>query len=291
MLKWLLKKNVDDLMEEGEYLQAMAAIHEELAKSPPPLRARPLREKLVQVLVHLGELPSAEQLLTELIDEYLKEHQVARAIALQKRLAELRGEESEAGVAALAAFVAPRQPPRPPQGDLIEAPADLNVDDVPAVVEVPPEQAALAATPLFGDFSQEELAAVIREMRLLLCEPGEVVMVEGEPTRSLFVLTQGVVRVYVRSRTGESVQVREIEGVAFFGEISIVSERPRTATITCKTRCELLVLSAHSLLEIARTHPRVERVLREFCERRAGSAEERAARAGEPPPRAGRSAR
>lgn len=274
MLKWFVKKNADDFMADGDYLQAMAAIHEELAKSPAPERARLLREKLVDVLLHLDETPSAVQLLRELIGEYMREHQLVRAIALQKRLARIRGEAIEDEVASLMSEVGPSAAP-PPADERIEAPADLLEGLEGAAT---PEQRALAATPLFGDFSREELEAVVREMTLRTLEPGELVMVEGEPTRSLFVLARGVVRVYVRSGAGDSVQVREMEAVAFFGEVSIVYDMPRTATITCKTRCELLVLSAESLLEIARSHPRVREVLKDFCDRRAGSPEEVAAR-------------
>ena len=305
MFKWLLRKNIEDLIDEGEYAQAVSAIHDELAKNPPPFRSRPLRERLAEVLAFIGETPSSIELLRELIHEYLREHQTAKAIALQKKILELSPEGNEADeemvlIAAAAAQEASDVPqddlPEPTVDDLIELTSDIVLDDgwdqtevAEETVRVPPPTgavaepgAALATTPLFGDFSSDELQAVIREMKLLTLDPGEVVMVEGDTTRSLYVLTHGTVQVYVRSEAGRSVKMREIDGVAFFGEISIVSNVARTATITCKSRCDLLELDLASVLKIAVKHPRVKQVLKEFCERRSGSPEEVEARKGQP---------
>jgi cAMP-dependent protein kinase regulator len=65
---------------------------------------------------------------------------------------------------------------------------------------------------------------------------------------------------------------------SFFGEISILSGKPRTATVTASTRCELLELDRKSLDAIAAIHPRVRDVLTRFHRQRAMSAEEARAR-------------
>ena len=64
-----------------------------------------------------------------------------------------------------------------------------------------------------------------------------------------------------------------IEG-AFFGEISLLDGKPRTATITAGTRCELLELDRTALDSISNEHPEVRRVLQEFHDLRVGCAEE-----------------
>jgi len=52
---------------------------------------------------------------------------------------------------------------------------------------------APVTSPLFGDFTEEELCAVIGCLELLTFQPGDIVITEGEPGDSLFVLTTGVV--------------------------------------------------------------------------------------------------
>jgi len=102
-------------------------------------------------------------------------------------------------------------------------------------------------------------------------EAGEIVVSEGQPGDSLFVLTEGTVRVYVRNQTGRNVQIREMDEGAFFGEISILAGKPRTATITCKTACDLLELDRPTLDAISEKHPRVLEVLQQFYDERANS--------------------
>jgi hypothetical protein len=136
------------------------------------------------------------------------------------------------------------------------------------------------ASPLFGDFSDDELLAVMRKLELQIYEPGDIIVSEGEPGASLFVLTTGVVKAFVRDPGGRSVMVREMGEGAFFGEISILSGKPRTATVTCATSCELLELDRAALDEIAAVHPHVHQVLVDFYRQRAGSEAEKVARQG-----------
>lgn len=126
----------------------------------------------------------------------------------------------------------------------------------------------IAASPLFSSFSQDELAAVIGGLELKTYDAGDIIITQGEKGSSLFVLTSGVAKAFVRQEDGASRLVREMDEGAFFGEISILSGKPRTATVTAKTPCELLELDRKRLDEITTTQPRVLDVLQEFYEQR-----------------------
>jgi hypothetical protein len=138
--------------------------------------------------------------------------------------------------------------------------------------------AAPVQTPLFRGFSNEELVAVIRGLRLLAFAPGMIIVTEGQPGDSLFVLAAGMARAFVKTPGGRNLQVRELMEGDFFGEISILTGKPRTATITAASRCELLELDKPSLDSIAAAHPHVREVLKEFHDQRAGSTLEAAIR-------------
>jgi hypothetical protein len=135
-------------------------------------------------------------------------------------------------------------------------------------VPVAPDDAPMVDTPLFRSLSREELVALIRGLRLLAFEPGQIIVAEGESGASLFVLTSGSVRAYVRNAAQQQVQVRRLEEGDFFGEISVLSGAPRTATITAASRCELLELDKPALDRIAETHPHVREVLQQFHDQR-----------------------
>jgi CRP-like cAMP-binding protein len=139
-----------------------------------------------------------------------------------------------------------------------------------------------ARSPLFSDFSREELLEVIRGLELRTHDAGAIVVTEGEPGNSLFVVTHGTVRAFVKTASGRNAEVRRMEEGEFFGEVSLLSGTPRTATVTAASRCELLELDRGTLDDICRRHPRVRAVLEEFYAQRVGSESEREARSSRP---------
>jgi len=127
-------------------------------------------------------------------------------------------------------------------------------------------------SPLFQSFSQEELVAVIAGLRLITFEAGDIIITEGDAGDSLFVLTTGVAKAFIKNAGGIGQRcVREMRDGDFFGEISVLSGKPRTATVTAATRCELLELDRKTLDQIITFHPHVMRVLQDFYIERASS--------------------
>jgi hypothetical protein len=161
------------------------------------------------------------------------------------------------------------------QGQILDAVQDVfqtpapgaAAEEVAAAEEAPSE---VIETPLFKGFSQEELVAVMQGLELLTCQPGDIIITEGEIGDSLFILTTGTVKTFVKNPgTPGQRLVRKMSDGAFFGEISILSGKPRTATVTAATPCELLELDRATLDGITRTHPHILQVLEEFYVARA----------------------
>jgi CRP-like cAMP-binding protein len=80
-------------------------------------------------------------------------------------------------------------------------------------------------------------------------------------------LTSGSVKAFVK-RDGKQVPIAELQEGAFFGEQSILTGKPRNATIVAKEHCELLELDRPTLDAITQTHPHVRDVLQEFADQR-----------------------
>jgi cAMP-dependent protein kinase regulator len=127
--------------------------------------------------------------------------------------------------------------------------------------------AQIVVSPLFKDFSVEELVAVIAGLKLLTFDRGKVILREGEPGNSLYMLTSGKVKAFVK-KDGKQVPIAELEEGAFFGEMSILTGKPRTATIVATEASELLELDRTTLDSITQTHPHVWDVLQEFANQR-----------------------
>jgi CRP-like cAMP-binding protein len=148
---------------------------------------------------------------------------------------------------------------------------DLSLD---ALVPQEPSVGEVVRSPLFSDFSAGELIAIMGGLELLTFDAGDIIITEGEPGRSLFVVSSGRVKAFVRNPAGRHVQVRAMDEGSFFGEISILEGGPRTATVTAATRVDLLELDRETLDGITARYPRVLQVLEAFYRERAGSADE-----------------
>ena len=130
----------------------------------------------------------------------------------------------------------------------------------------------IVVSPLFRDFSVDEMVAVIEGLRLLTFERGQVILREGQPGGSLYTLTSGRVRAFRKDAAGKQSPIGDLHEGAFFGEMSILTGQPRMASVVALTRCELLELDRPTLDGITKTHPHVWDVLREFAERRGAQA-------------------
>jgi hypothetical protein len=138
--------------------------------------------------------------------------------------------------------------------------------------EEPRGGSQIVVSPLFRDFSVDEMVAVIHGLKLLSFERGNVIIREGQPGGSLYMLTSGRVRAFKKEASGKQKPLGDLKEGAFFGEMSILTGQPRMASVVALSRCELLELDRATLDGITRTHPHVWDVLKEFAEQRRAPA-------------------
>jgi Cyclic nucleotide-binding domain len=191
--------------------------------------------------------------------------------------------EAEIELEAEPALVAPEDEPPDTMTDSLFAEELLSlVED--AFKDMPLEEEALSAmaedagsggggaqivvSPLFKDFSVDELVAVIQGLNLVAFEAGDIIITQGEPGNSLYMLTAGTVKAFVKNAQGRQQQVYEFKEGAFFGEGSMLTGKPRSATLIAATRCELLELDRPTLDSIVKNHPHVLDVMQEFARQR-----------------------
>ena len=109
---------------------------------------------------------------------------------------------------------------------------------------------------------------MIAGLKLLSFQRGDVILREGDPGASLYMLTSGRVRAFRKERSGKQKPIADLDEGAFFGELSILTGRPRAASVVALSRCELLELDRATLDQITKAHPHVWDVLREFAAQR-----------------------
>ena len=124
---------------------------------------------------------------------------------------------------------------------------------------------ALKGAPLFEGLSRTELVQLARVTEDLEVEPGKVLCREGEIGHEFFVIVDGKVEV---TRKGRRVATRGSGD--FVGEIALLEEMPRTATVTAKTPVRFFVLTRKDFRHLLDENRNVERkVLRALARRLA----------------------
>jgi CRP-like cAMP-binding protein len=121
----------------------------------------------------------------------------------------------------------------------------------------------IKSVPLFSHCSKKELGMVAQIADEIDLSAGKTLMREGDRGREFFVLVEGNADVYKGDR-----KVSKLGPGDFFGEIALVSERPRTATVTTSSPVRTLVVTEYSFRSLIDRAPEVQRkVLRALADR------------------------
>jgi CRP/FNR family transcriptional regulator, cyclic AMP receptor protein len=116
----------------------------------------------------------------------------------------------------------------------------------------------IARVPLFERCSRRELAAIAGIADQVDLPEGRVLVHEGTFGQEFFVLTEGSAEV---TRAGRLVST--LGPGDFFGEIALVSNVPRTATVKTLTPVEALVVSGRDFWTLLDESPRTQRKILE----------------------------
>lgn len=276
-------EHLDRYLANKEYDKALTAVADELARNPSQFN---LLLRQAEILGMAGNRDRAVRVYRELAERYARDGFYAKAIALYKKvlrldpaledvtseLARLIEEDQRSRLPLEERLALDRRPDRP---EVI-----LELDDAPTAAEATSEAGEddgddrlrnkeLEASRLFTAFPDGALEAILASTELRSYAEGDIIVTEGEQGSSLFLIVSGEVKVFTRGERGEHVPLAELGAGDFFGEVSLLTGRPRTATITAKGEVTAIELARDDIDDITASHPGVLEVLRTFYERRA----------------------
>jgi len=113
---------------------------------------------------------------------------------------------------------------------------------------------ALASVSIFSALSDEQRAELARITRMGLYAAHETVVRRGEPGSSMFIVARGAVSVTLEPGGAE---VARLGPGNFFGEMSLLTGEPRSATVAAVTDSELLEITAESFRRFVLDNPAV----------------------------------
>lgn len=121
----------------------------------------------------------------------------------------------------------------------------------------------LKRVPLFGGLSSRDLEAVAKIADELDFKEGKTLTTEGAAGREFFVIIEGTAEVSKGRR-----KLRTLSDGDFFGEISLITKLPRTATVTTISPLRALVVTDRSFRSLLERQPGIQsKVLQALGER------------------------
>ena len=115
----------------------------------------------------------------------------------------------------------------------------------------------LRRVPLFAHMTLEQLEAINHVVKEVQYLAGEVIFREGDLGSELFLLVDGEVQVLKNQGTPQELLLSTLQGVSYFGEMAILDDEPRSASIRVTQDARLLSLQGERLKEIIFQMPEI----------------------------------
>ena len=121
--------------------------------------------------------------------------------------------------------------------------------------------ALLAETKLFDKLDEAWLAKLADRAGYQVCEAGQTIFVQDELGDRLFIIVEGVVKLLVRSRSGDSIELLRQTRPAVLGELAVLDGGTRSASAEAVEPTTLLYLTRAALFEVMEAQPQVSEAL------------------------------
>lgn len=128
---------------------------------------------------------------------------------------------------------------------------------------------ALARAPLFRGLSRGELMGLAKVTEDMEVEKGKALTREGEIGSEFFVIVDGEVSV-----TQDGEEIRTLSPGDFFGEIALLEDARRTATVTATTPLRFFVLTRQGFRGLVDHQPEIGEKVRRAAAERAGRSDD-----------------
>ena len=112
---------------------------------------------------------------------------------------------------------------------------------------MPTDAALLAGVPLFKLLDDDERATLAEHLDVVTHPAGHMMWEVGDPEAALFVIRSGEVEIFIKNDTGERIVLERPTSGDYFGELSLLDEGGRTASVVVTKDLEALCLNRRDL--------------------------------------------
>lgn len=127
----------------------------------------------------------------------------------------------------------------------------------------------LVVSPLFSVLNDSERTGLLNDFKLKSYNDGDIVIREGDSGDALFLIKQGKAIVTTEDGGNKELVLAGLKEGDFFGEVSLITGKPRTATISADGPLELMELSKNAMMKYLKKYPQIEDLLKDYIKARA----------------------
>jgi CRP-like cAMP-binding protein len=115
----------------------------------------------------------------------------------------------------------------------------------------------LLNTPLFDSLKTNEIKNIAKHLSFIELSKDEILFKEGEKGNCVCFVVEGTLDVIKQSLTGESVIITALHRGRSIGEMSIIDDFPRSATVKARTQVKLVILTREGFDLLLEENPQV----------------------------------
>jgi CRP-like cAMP-binding protein len=115
----------------------------------------------------------------------------------------------------------------------------------------------LKKVPIFKSFSEERLKNIVNDFRTLTVAKGKDIVFQSDEGTDLFIVLKGLVKVSLLSIDGQELVLTNFRAGDFFGEMSLIDGRSRSANVIAEEETSLGVLHRDRLLNSMKKDPAI----------------------------------
>ena len=113
----------------------------------------------------------------------------------------------------------------------------------------------LRSNPVFADLKDREVWELEQITHRRSYKEGEVVFHEGEPGVGMYIIEEGSVKVFINASDNRGIELARLEKGEFFGEVALLEDEPRSATVMAMEPTTLIGLFRPDLLDLIDRNP------------------------------------
>jgi len=108
---------------------------------------------------------------------------------------------------------------------------------------------------LFSEMDEQEVSEIRALMDELKFKAGQTIIREGDTGSLFYILTEGEVQVSIRDAGGKDIILQELGPGGFFGELSMLTQEPRSARVSAVSNVTLLALERDEFFDFLKKRP------------------------------------